>query len=419
MSQRINFTKKSLLELSNPTSSRKYYYDQKVNGLGISITPKGSKSFFVYRRVNGIPKRITIGKHPDLVVEQARKKALQLISQIAQGEDPLEEKKAKRLAKCTLQEALNDYIDTHSNLKPGTVDDYRKSIRLTFPDWKDKPLALITEDMVLKRHKEQGVTSKAQANKSMRVLRAIFNFSIARYKKPNGKSFFGENPVKVLSYSRAWFKIERKKSYIKCNELPNWYQEVVSLSENNSQSKAVIIRDYLLFILLTGTRRNEAAKLRWSDVCLETKTFTLRDTKNSEEITLPMSDYVFQMLSRNISVAKSEYVFPGGVATKPLVWPDRQIRQVVEKSGIQFSIHDLRRTYITIGESLDISHYTLKRLVNHKSIESQDVTAGYVVPNMGRLRKATQQITDYILDVVEFDETSRIVSLEKANIANS
>lgn len=68
---------------------------------------------------------------------------------------------------------------------------------------------------------------------------------------------------------------------------------------------------------------------------------------------------------------------------------------VTKASGIAFTVHDLRRTFITIAESLDISAYALKRLLNHKM--TNDVTAGYIIADVERLRKPMQQITDFIL----------------------
>ncbi len=56
--------------------------------------------------------------------------------------------------------------------------------------------------------------------------------------------------------------------------------------------------------------------------------------------------------------------------------------------------HDLRRTFITLAEGLDIPHYALKRLVNHADT---DVTAGYIVPDPNRLREPMQRITDRLL----------------------
>lgn len=96
--------------------------------------------------------------------------------------------------------------------------------------------------------------------------------------------------------------------------------------------------------------------------------------------------------------AVNGYVFPGRDGVGHLVEPKRQIRQVTETSGIQFMIHDLRRTFITIAEGLDIPLYAIKRLVNHKM--SGDVTAGYIVSDVERLRKPMQAVTDFILDAV-------------------
>jgi len=63
-------------------------------------------------------------------------------------------------------------------------------------------------------------------------------------------------------------------------------------------------------------------------------------------------------------------------------------------SGVECTLHDLRRTFITIAESLDIPGYALKRLLNHK--DPNDVTAGYIVSDVGRLRGPMQKITDFI-----------------------
>ncbi|USQ15139.1 integrase [Legionella lytica] len=68
---------------------------------------------------------------------------------------------------------------------------------------------------------------------------------------------------------------------------------------------------------------------------------------------------------------------------------------ITKASGVRFTVHDLRRTFITIAESLDISAYALKRLMTHKM--SNDVTAGYIITDVERLRKPMQLINDYFL----------------------
>ena len=51
-----------------------------------------------------------------------------------------------------------------------------------------------------------------------------------------------------------------------------------------------------------------------------------------------------------------------------------------------------RRTFLTIAEGIDIPHYALKRLANHRM--SNDVTAGYIVADVERLRAPMQAISD-------------------------
>jgi integrase len=65
---------------------------------------------------------------------------------------------------------------------------------------------------------------------------------------------------------------------------------------------------------------------------------------------------------------------------------------VAEATGIRVSAHDLRRTYITVAESADISPLAMKALVNHSL--GNDVTSGYVVMTAERLREPAQRVAD-------------------------
>jgi integrase len=69
---------------------------------------------------------------------------------------------------------------------------------------------------------------------------------------------------------------------------------------------------------------------------------------------------------------------------------------VIKDSEIRFTIHDLRRTFATIANSLDIPAYTVKMLLNHKM--SGDVTAGYIITDVERLREPMNKINTYILE---------------------
>ncbi len=79
--------------------------------------------------------------------------------------------------------------------------------------------------------------------------------------------------------------------------------------------------------------------------------------------------------------------------------PEPNRDKTTAASGVTFTLHDLRRTYITIAESLDIPHYALKRLLSHRS--SADVTGGYIIINVDRLRGPVELISERILEMKE------------------
>jgi hypothetical protein len=87
---------------------------------------------------------------------------------------------------------------------------------------------------------------------------------------------------------------------------------------------------------------------------------------------------------------------PAGPPDKPTcdqtAFTSFSARATTEASGVQFAIHDLRQTFITITESLGIPAYALKRLLNHAS--GADVTAGYIVASTAteRLREPMQKM---------------------------
>ena len=171
---------------------------------------------------------MTIGRYGEITVEQARREAQKLLGKIATGIDPRAEQQATRLQSLTLQEVFQDYTKARKDLKPKTLYDYQNVLNRAFTSWKDKPLVSITKDKVAKLHSNLGeAKGEAYANLAMRLLRALFNFAAGQYEDAQGKSFITENPVKRLSQTRAWYRVQRRQTYIKPHELAAWYQGVI------------------------------------------------------------------------------------------------------------------------------------------------------------------------------------------------
>jgi integrase len=211
--------------------------------------------------------------------------------------------------------------------------------------------------------------------------------------------------VDIIKETKTRYKIPRKKRILSREALPAWFDAVNGLRNEVS-------RDYFLFLLFTGTRREEAAKLQWQDVSFTAKTFRLTDTKNREVVDLPLPDYMATRLQSRKGRKRVGYVFPAKAGkTGYLSDPRKSIAIVRKASKADFSPHDLRRTFISIAESLDLSVYTIKALVNHKV--TTDVTAGYVVQTPERLAKASNRIESEILRLAG-ENAGKVVPIKAA-----
>ncbi len=411
--RKISLTKDRVEALPFPSTGYVMYWDSQEKGLGVRVNPT-KKTYVIQVRLKGSSKTFkqALGNHPDMNPTDARQKASKLKGQIADGKDPRKTEQAKRLAGETLVAVWDKYKASHT-LKPKTISVYSGALKRCFADWLDKPVASINESMVQQRHRDISTTvgdrsnatgAQAQANQAMRILRTLLNYAAREYKDENGKSILPENPVKRLTQEKSWNKNIRRQSVIKKHELKPWMDAVDSLAKDYPDgSRDSTMRDYLILCLFTGLRRSEAAALKWADVDLIADYLVIPadKTKNGEEHRLPLSSYLHELLDKRSKQKSADavYVFPGEGKTGHIVESKRAIEAIRKRSDVSFMMHDLRRTFITIGEALDIQHYALKRLINHKM--SGDVTGGYIVTDVERLRVPMQKITDYILETSE------------------
>ena len=399
--QSVRITKTVVENAPVPDKGQTFIRDADLKGFALRITASGVRSYIVEKRIDNRNKRITLARHGELTAVQARKKAQWVLGQIAMGQDPVAERRRQVRRATTLTAAFKEFKKGRKHLSEKTLYDYDRMLRVALKDWLPRSVVDISPEMVQKRFrkitKERG---EAYANLTMRTLRTILNYTNEAYDDGTGEGLFVRNPVSVLTRTRQWHKPKRRQTVIKLHELKPWHDAVESLRDPEDPfSFGDTMADFHLLLIFTGLRRSEATRLQWQDIDLEDRTFALRKTKNGEEITLPMSESVWELFTRRQPNIYSNHVFPGRNGLGPVIEPKKQMAKVVEASGVNYKLHDLRRTFITIAESLDIPPYAIKRLVNHKM--SNDVTAGYIVSDVERLRRPAQAIDDFLCQAFE------------------
>jgi|TARA_B100001146_G_scaffold215910_1_gene218748 integrase len=400
MNKHSNFIVKELNNLSNPIQgSRDTYHDTNVAGLTLRVTSTGVKSFVIRKRINGKPVMTTLGRYPAMTITQARVAARETLNVFSSGVNPNIKKIEQRIKSITLQEVMRDYISSRKHaLKDKTIKDYQILFNSYLSEWSGKELINITRSMVVKKHATVGDKSIYRANATMRLLRALFNFAISEYDDSNDNPIITHNPVQKIK--RNWFKESVRTNIIEPNDLSDWFAAVNALPNNkantNRKNTSETVRDYLILLLFTGLRSSEGINLEWSNIDFKNELLSIQDTKNREDHTIPLTQYILDLLEARKKASQGNYVFPGYDPSKALVSPNKQVKKVINDSGVQFLLHDLRRTFATYADSLKIQHNTIKRLMNHKN---NDVTSmHYIHQSIETLRDPMQKITDYIID---------------------
>jgi integrase len=271
--------------------------------------------------------------------------------------------------------------------------DYKTLVKCQLKNISNKRLVDITRDDVEKIHKN--ARSKARADYSMRLLRALINFMNNESAALTDEPLILVNPVNVLSYRMKWNNVARKNTHIRLAELPDFHNalEFVRANETNTGKS---ICDALLFALLTGLRKNEILNLKWSDINMRGLFFTIRETKNGEELELPITPALKKILDNRRKETLTNYVFSAENQYGQIRTPRKVVQKVKKRSVTNCDFHDLRRTFATTAEHLDIGTYKLKRLMNH-AFNRHDVTAGYTIMTAETLRESAKKVQSKLL----------------------
>jgi integrase len=112
---------------------------------------------------------------------------------------------------------------------------------------------------------------------------------------------------------------------------------------------------------------------------------------------LPLPDVLVRLFrERKSETGKSEFVFPGKSGRTAVRDIDDSRLRIVRNSGVDFSLHDLRRTFATVATEIGVPPYLLKKLLNHRS---GDVTEGYVISTSEILRGPMKKVASRLMDL--------------------
>ena len=163
-----------------PGPKTRILWDREVTGLGVRITPAGSKAFILNYRVNGRERRATLARCSEISLREARERAGRELAAIRNGEaDPLERRREEREATTVadgVQRFFEEYVPRRiadGRMSTRTKQDYRKQATLTIlPGLGKRKIADVTRADI-----ERAVAPRApvQRNRTVALISRLFN----------------------------------------------------------------------------------------------------------------------------------------------------------------------------------------------------------------------------------------------------
>jgi len=435
MESKLNFTKESLNGLPRPPSgARAVYRDARTTGLQLRVTSSGVKTFSVFRRTKGgQPERITLGRFPDMTVEQARRIAARVNAEIEEGSSPAGVKRAHK-GEPTLSEFFHEYGQRHGQKKRTWKDDVQRFRHYLEDPLGNRKLSSITREMVGRILSDMDRDGKAGA--TVNNVRALAS---GLFGKAIEWSYLSDNPVRGIKTRKA----VKRDRFLQATELPRFF---ASVAEEPNET----IRDFFLISLLTGARRANVLAMRWNQISLDEGLWRIPDTKNGTPQNVTLSPEAIEILKARKENAKTSYVFPSEGKHKHLVEPKKgwerifdrdELKQLTERikaAGGRFAvssdeapgdalrrarrtaqrlkldcegcriedlhIHDLRRTLGSWQAKQGASLAIIGKSLNHKS---QQATAIYARLDLDPVRASVNSATAAMLEAAGIKRAAR------------
>lgn len=358
---RKKLTTKTLDALPPSDGKRYEVRDAIVPGLHIRVSATGAKVWYLAVRVEARLRRIKLGPYPVLSLADAREQAQGLLRDIALGRFVERDPGAPKTP--TLGTVIPQFIDLYA--KPRNRDwQGTKSVLAKFGALDAKPIDQVKRaDVVRVLDGMVAGGTPTRANRALAAIKKLMSWCVDR----------GMIEVSPIAGLKAPAKENARERVLTEDELiASW---------NAAVAEGFPFAAFVQVLILTGQRRGEVAGVRWSELDLANRTWTIpaKRAKNATTHIVPLAPLAIDILKAVPRFLGSDLVFTttGRTEISGFGRLKRRLEDAVGLEAEDWRLHDVRRTVATNMAMMGIQPHIIEAVLNHKTGIVSGVAAVY------------------------------------------
>jgi integrase len=329
------------------------YFDATSRGFMLEVRCSGGKTYYQrYTDERGRERQYKIGPAEVLGLDQARRKARQVVAEALLGADPQQKRREMRAVprlSLFVHERYLPYVQTYKT--SWQTDETVLRIHI-LPKLGALALDEIKTDAVselINGMRADGYAAGTM-NRVIVILRYIYNLA-RKWKVPGGQ----DNPAAGLT---AGPDVQRNR-FLTEAEAERLVQSIHE-DENRTAARSIML------LLLTGARRNEITLAKWDYIDWKNKTLLVPKSKSGRPRVIALNQSAIALLEATPRSVGNPYIFPSEVTGRPsasLFFPWDRIR---ERAGLgDVRLHDLRHSFASFLVNRGVSLYVVQGLLGH------------------------------------------------------
>lgn len=277
-------------------------------GLSLYVAPGGVKSWHFRFTWLGKQVRISFGTYPEVALKDARARRDEAREEVAQGMDPRETRREKKQEMVqaherTFRRVYEEWLAFRKKkMSPSSYRVISNAMELdALPAFGDRKIEDIKRaDIITLIRKIERRGAVTQAVKGRQWISQVFRYAIAT-------GIMEADPTVQMHTVTSKMEPHKPRPFLSFSEMPNIVSKIWACDSGHPQKVATML------LILTAARPAEVRKAEWSEIDLESATWTIPGPKMKmrREHIIPLSRQAVELLKTMLPIsAGRQYVFP-------------------------------------------------------------------------------------------------------------